>query len=357
MHLGIYVRPLLICFRYLDSVHRVPFESTEPLDDPAHKSSQSSVLQLQQNASRKRPAPDTRVSISKITRIQQAAVGLIIDANLPFNIMKNPYMQLIFRIIDPDIADSLALGRTKMRNLLDQQLDQLKPQVMHELSSALSSIHISFDLWTSPIRLAFIAVFAHFFNSKDKYVSRLIAFQHIDEKHHGRNLASTIEGIISSWGFASRLGVVVADNASNNDTCLQALYPQIIPGIRASDIRARRMRCFGHIINLVAGAFLFGDEADAFELHGDHLEQLQRHEDALQHWRKRGPVAKLRNIVKFIRSSPQRTAAFNAASRQSEDAPDNDVLLFVSPTSHLELVQNNATRWNSTYLMIKRAML
>ena len=32
------------------------------------------------------------------------------------------------------------------------------------------------------------------------------------------------------------------------------------------------MRCFGHILNLVAKSFLYGDNADAFELDGDHIE-------------------------------------------------------------------------------------
>ncbi len=42
-----------------------------------------------------------------------------------------------------------------------------------------------------------------------------------------------------------------------------------------NDIRAQRMRCFGHILNLVAKAFLSGTKAEMFESQSQALEILQ----------------------------------------------------------------------------------
>ncbi|EXK25883.1 hypothetical protein FOMG_17497 [Fusarium oxysporum f. sp. melonis 26406] len=82
---------------------------------------------------------------------------------------------------------------------------------------------------------------------------------------------------------------------------------------------------------------------------------LGRHEDDLRHWRKKGPVGELHNVVKFIRSSPQRCELFKRISRENDEA--QEYLLAGESTAELEVVMNNGTRWNSTYLMISRALV
>ncbi|GKU12400.1 unnamed protein product, partial [Fusarium langsethiae] len=64
---------------------------------------------------------------------------------------------------------------------------------------------------------------------------------------------------------------------------------------------------------------------------------------------------KTTGIVKFIRASPQRTEAFKAHAREQEEV--DTYKLAEESTAELEVIQNNATRWNSTYMMIKRALV
>ena len=40
------------------------------------------------------------------------------------------------------------------------------------------------------------------------------------------------------------------------------------------------MYCFDHILNLMAKAFLFSSEDDAFKLKGDFLEQIEQYDQA-----------------------------------------------------------------------------
>ena len=84
----------------------------------------------------------------------------------------------------------------------------------------------------------------------------------------------------------------------------------------------QRLRCFGHIINLSAKAFLFGEDPDAFELEIDNLEKLKlevRYErELLAQWRKRGSIGKLHNIVVWIRRTLQRRDSFMELSRDHE---------------------------------------
>ena len=68
----------------------------------------------------------------------------------------------------------------------------------------------------------------------------------------------------------------------------------------------------------------------------------------LKLWRKRGPLGKLHNIVIFICRTPQRRERFaNIRSFDASEKGDFD---------HLQLVVDNATRWNSLYAMIERAI-
>ena len=288
---------------------------------------------------------------SKIFQLRELALGHIILSDLPLSAFEGPFLQELLRQFDPTLASDLQLGRTTMASELHKIFETKKELIQQEIADALTSIHISFDLWTSPNQRAFMSVFAHFLNAIGDYKSRLVAFQHVSGAHSGENLAGELEAIARGWNFSHKVGVGVCDNASNNDTCLEAFFNRIEPFMDERDVAARRLRCFGHILNLAAQAFLFGSSG-AFELEVDALEQLQQYEDARARWRRKGPVGKLHNVVNFIRASPQRIEALKATAEDLEQGPYH---LTEESTAELQLRQNNSTRWNSTYLMIDRA--
>jgi hypothetical protein len=61
----------------------------------------------------------------------------------------------------------------------------------------------------------------------------------------------------------SKIGCCVLDNAENNDTCVLSLARAW--GWSQEQVKQRRLRCFGHIINLVAQAFVLGEKQTEFE--------------------------------------------------------------------------------------------
>jgi hypothetical protein len=95
------------------------------------------------------------------------------------------------------------------------------------------------------------------------------------------------------------------------------------------------MRCYSHIINLTAKAFLFGDNPDAFELKIENFKKLKleiRHErELLVLWRKRGAVGKLYNLILWIRRSSQRRQAFIELSK----ADNKNIRRLYSSTSYI----------------------
>jgi hypothetical protein len=83
----------------------------------------------------------------------------------------------------------------------------------------------------------------------------LIGFRNLVGDHTGEAQASVILATIREYNFETRFNCFVSDNASSNDTSL-------LTGLNESDIirvdDSHRIRCAGHIINLVVKATLYG---------------------------------------------------------------------------------------------------
>ncbi|KAJ6785139.1 hypothetical protein PWT90_08159 [Aphanocladium album] len=253
--------------------------------------------------------------------------------------------------IDPDQFEVLALlayvnsdtntwlpntHQTVKSWILRQYKDQ-KEKVKQRIQSAKSRIHISCDLWTSPNALAILGVVAHYVTEDGKLEHHTLGLKDIDGEHDGSHLAAAIVEVIDDWGFASKLGYFMMDNAGNNDTMMTCLSLALL---RQYDIRydptSHRLRCQGHILNLAAKAFLFVTDKETIErgetgLYNVTLTQIEA-------WRRKGPLGKLHNFVVYIQQSVQRCQKFMAISQNRK------------------LVRDNDTRWNSWYSMLRAGL-
>lgn len=303
---------------------------------------------------RHRSAP-TVVPKSQVSRIRELCVGFLVDSSSPFTTFQNLFLKALLYQLNPDVCAQVPWSRQSQKEELGRLYKEKKTQIKDEMNKALTKVHLSFDLWTSPNRHAIIAIFCHFLKPSGQLTQYLLALRRQLGAHTGENIAHTMLKVIKEWDLVESTGSVVCDNATNNDTCLQTLFPLLSLIYTKEDVVHRRMRCYGHILNLVGRAFLHGVDKEAFEQESDDLINAGRLKEDLALWRTRGPIGKLRNIVKYIRSSPQRCESFLAISNEVEDGPDAFTLFEESP-QELQLVLSNDTRWNSTYMMIKRAL-
>ncbi|TVY62365.1 hypothetical protein Focb16_v004363 [Fusarium oxysporum f. sp. cubense] len=83
---------------------------------------------------------------------------------------------------------------------------------------------------------------------------------------------------------------------------------------------------------------------------------FQVEERELGLWRKRGAVGKLHNIVRFVRASPQRRELMKSLACDQNDQDGYQLFEEERAAIDLELLQNNETRWKSTFLMIQSAI-
>jgi hypothetical protein len=97
------------------------------------------------------------------------------------------------------------------------------------------------------------------------------------------------------------LGYFVLDNAPNNNITLQELAKTI-----GFDPKEKRFRCIGHILNLIAKAYLFGQDSTTF----DNEFKAAGAPERRQLWRRRGELGKLHNLVAHVMASGKRTDLF-----------------------------------------------
>ena len=110
--------------------------------------------------------------------------------------------------------------------------------------------------------------------------------------HTGENICAAVTEVLEEFELVqhNKLGYFVLDNASNNDKAVEELGRKF----EWQEPAARRIRCFGHVLHLVATAMLFVHDTQA-------LEDLDP--DDFDEWTKRGPVGKLHNLVVWINRS------------------------------------------------------
>ncbi|KAF5229478.1 hypothetical protein FANTH_14191 [Fusarium anthophilum] len=234
---------------------------------------------------------------AKIKAIRELSVGFVFDSDVPFTIFEHSFLRKIFIRFDSDLVVQMAWSGSCITGEVHQLLEAKRDTIKAELRNALTAVHISFDLWTSPNRFAIMAVFAHFIDQLGHQQSRLLALRRQSGAHSGENPAGSLVDIVHEWEIEGR---------------------KLDPSMRPVDIKACRMRCYVHTLNLVARAFLFGKDADSFELESDINSMRGLIEQDLDHWRTKGPIGKLHNIVKFMRSSPQRSEQFKRIAREQD---------------------------------------
>ena len=113
----------------------------------------------------------------------------------------------------------------------------------------------------------------------------------------------------------------------------------------------RRVRCIGHILNLVVKSLLFGKDVDAFETSLVKGEPLARatHDE----WMRKGPVGKAHNFVVWVHRSDLLTQLLRQLQQDSFAASDDPQ---VGKQQPVDVVLDNDTRWLSQYYMIKRML-
>ncbi|CAC9885918.1 unnamed protein product [Aureobasidium pullulans] len=258
-------------------------------------------------------------------------VAWICHDNQAFQMMESSYLQDMLLSLNPAVGKRGCLpNHSSVVDWIEQAYTSHLGIVTEKLHAAQSKIHLSFDLWSSRNLRALLGINCHFADEFGNLKTFLLSLPEQSGPHSGINIANNVAAIINHFDLADKIGYFMTDNATNNDTCIEALGTEF-----GFNPLHRRLRCSGHKINLVARAMLWGVDEEAFE---NELAHVTIEDQDLLIWRRRGPLGKMRNTIIWIRSSPQRNEAFKQLQREH---PLIDQIC--------ELHVPNDTRWNSMW--------
>ena len=246
------------------------------------------------------------------------------------------------------ISRALPHSGSTIKSWILEHFAKAKLAVQRSLEGA-NVVHFSFDLWSSPNHRAFLGVVAHWVDSSGHLHSLLLGLRRFLGAHTGANQAAHFWEVAEDFKITRKLGYFTLDNATNNDSALAEIAAFLSKIGIVFDPVKRRLRCFGHVINLVVKSFLWGKDVEAFqyELAGYDEKDEDQELKQIMEWRKRGAMGKLHNICVWICRTPQRRDAFEEKARQQVHNLTNATTPIVGCI----------TRWGGDYDALKRAFL
>jgi hypothetical protein len=245
--------------------------------------------------------------------------------------------------LNPESASYITTAHSEVSKAIDQSFQLQKDIVRKQVQSALTNIHLSVDIWTTPNNHLLLAICSHFINSQDVRMKPLLALRTV-ANHSGEEQWNTLLSVLQEYGIVRKLGAVVSDNSTTNDTLCRTISQYLLTEEDITWNSAhQRIRCQGHTINLIVQAFLFSntqlgeiesyDKENTLEKELDKQAQTEREEV----FRMIGVLGKLHNIVVHSRSSSSRTKEFKSLAGRL-------------------IPRDNSTRWNSWYQMLSVAL-
>lgn len=293
----------------------------------------------------------------------EAQCLLITRRRLPRNFVNWPEFHALLYAVNPLSPEVTISAPNTASAHIEKSYQRHRETVERTLHKSKSLIHFSVDLWSAPGAKSLFGAHAQWVDDQYKLRKALLGLPQVRFSHGGENQAAHFMDIVRDFKLAHLIGYFTTDNAGSNDTLLESLAKSLLVeyGVRINP-KKRRIRCLGHIINLVLSAFLFADNQTALEEVLEHaieeeeetlvcellIEKLRnlkgskgkknKKKDDFTGWRSIGALGKLHNIAVYLKISD----ILSDHWRQ------------LSPNLNLGI--DNTTRWNSWYLLIKRAV-
>jgi hypothetical protein len=211
------------------------------------------------------------------------------------------------------------------------------------LQASRAMVHISFDLWTSPNHYCMLGVVCHFIDKNWVNRTVLLALKPLKGKHCGVNIGNILIEVLKAYSLFEFLGFCVTDNAGDNDTSMLSVQAYLATLSITWVAEHHRLKCLGHIINLIATAFTANE---SLKIRAGARQRRVSGAPRVKKPKVERPVdciTKLHEIIKYIMAPGQRQDEFLSGSAEL----------------HIELlrpVRDQDTRWFSIYLMLARAI-
>jgi hypothetical protein len=126
-------------------------------------------------------------------------------------------------------AELLPHSHNTIRNHLESQFADQKEALRQRLSLSPYKKHLSFDIWTSPSNISYLAIFVHYADRNGNVHHELLAIPHIDGSYSGKNQARYIVEVIKEYGLEDQIGYFQGDNIDSNTKAVKYTLGLVMP--------------------------------------------------------------------------------------------------------------------------------
>jgi hypothetical protein len=113
-----------------------------------------------------------------------------------------------------------------------------------------------------------LGIICYFVNCNFKAYTVMLGLKRLIRPHSRENMSCLLIETIEAYKLAHVLGFCVLDNARDNDTSLRSVQAYLLLQGVTWCADAHRLRCFGHIISLIASAFIANKPLKAIRAKG-----------------------------------------------------------------------------------------
>jgi len=160
----------------------------------------------------------------------------------------------------PRIEEAIPTSYVTTAIWILQAYEDSKVKVSESLANRTSSLIISFNGWKANNEvLKLLSIVAHYLNENHYRRAVVLGMRDTLGSHSGANMADHLSATLRDFSV-TEVDYFIADNAINNDMALE-----VLTGMRLQycyDKVKQRLRCVGHIYNLVCKAILYGVNSD-----------------------------------------------------------------------------------------------
>jgi hypothetical protein len=183
--------------------------------------------------------------------ISEQLLRTITSLQLPFRAVENQQFQRLVAMLNDEYK---LPSHTTIRSRLLDRAAAIKKDLLNGLNKD-SKVSLALDCWSSPTRLAFMAITAYFIDENWKYREALIGFEHLETVHTGVELAAVLKKVINSFGLGGRILNITTDNASNNNTMIRDMMAdESFSNGQFAD--CGHLPCMAHVVQLALSELL-----------------------------------------------------------------------------------------------------
>ena len=132
---------------------------------------------------------------------------MIVNHNLPHSIVEWPEFHLLMKLSNSSLVEPtgpLKESRWSIKKLLKSTFEAKKVIVIKKLQTAISKIHFTTDVWSSPNKSQYQSVTVHYVDIKKRLQKATIALREHKESHRAEDQALMFNKVLADFRITSR---------------------------------------------------------------------------------------------------------------------------------------------------------